>query len=68
MFGSYRGYLHARQERDVWQQLESATRELTSLDLDAVVRRRAVPQRAAVQGRQRLGRPGRGQRQHGLHR
>ena len=37
MFGSYRGYLHARQERDVWQQLESATRELTSLDLDAVV-------------------------------
>jgi diguanylate cyclase (GGDEF)-like protein len=28
----YRGYLHAMQERDVWQQLEAATRELNMLD------------------------------------
>ena len=37
LYGSYRGYLQAAQERDVWQQLESATRELNSLDLLAVV-------------------------------
>jgi len=37
LFASYRGYLHAAQERDVWQQLERATRELNSLDLAAVV-------------------------------
>jgi diguanylate cyclase (GGDEF)-like protein len=28
----YRGYLHAMQERDVWQQLEGAARELNRLD------------------------------------
>jgi diguanylate cyclase (GGDEF)-like protein len=32
MYSAYRGYLHAIQERDVWQQLESAARELNSLD------------------------------------
>ena len=32
MYTAYRGYLHAVQERDVWQQLESAARELNRLD------------------------------------
>ncbi|MEX2291855.1 MAG: bifunctional diguanylate cyclase/phosphodiesterase [Mycobacteriales bacterium] len=29
---AYRGYLHALEERDVWQQLEKAARELNQLD------------------------------------
>ena len=29
---AYRGYLSARQERDMWQQLEAATRELNQLE------------------------------------
>ena len=33
----YRGYLRANQERDVWQQLEVATRELNVLDESALV-------------------------------
>jgi len=37
MFASYRGYLKAAHDRDVWQQLESATRELNSLDVRTVV-------------------------------
>ena len=37
MYASYRGYLRAAQERDVWQQLESATRELNQLDETAVI-------------------------------
>jgi len=37
MYASYRGYLRAAHERDVWQQLESATRELNSLDVTTVV-------------------------------
>jgi diguanylate cyclase (GGDEF)-like protein len=37
MYASYRGYLHAAQERDIWQQLESATRELNQLDEKAVI-------------------------------
>ncbi len=37
LYASYHGYLKAAQERDVWQQLESATRELNSLDLNTVV-------------------------------
>ena len=37
MYASYRGYLQAAHERDVWQQLESATRELNSLDVLTVV-------------------------------
>ncbi len=37
MYASYRGYLNAAHERDVWQQLESATRELNSLDTGTVV-------------------------------
>ena len=37
MYFSYRGYLKAAHERDVWQQLESATRELNSLDVPTVV-------------------------------
>jgi diguanylate cyclase (GGDEF)-like protein len=37
MYASYRGYLAAASERDVWQQLEQATRELNSLDLTTVV-------------------------------
>ena len=37
MYASYRGYLSAAEERDVWQQLEGATRELNSLDLTTVV-------------------------------
>ena len=32
MYVVYRGYLQAMQERDVWQQLESAARELNRLD------------------------------------
>jgi hypothetical protein len=36
MYTAYRGYLHAMQERDVWQQLESAARELNQLDEAAV--------------------------------
>jgi hypothetical protein len=36
MYGAYRGYLHAMQERDLWQQLESACRELNQLDESAV--------------------------------
>ena len=37
MYASYRGYLAAAHERDVWQQLEEATRELNSLDMTTVV-------------------------------
>ena len=37
MYASYRGYLAAANERDVWQQLEEATRELNSLDVHTVV-------------------------------
>jgi diguanylate cyclase (GGDEF)-like protein len=37
MYASYRGYLAAAHERDVWQQLEGATRELNSLDMTTVV-------------------------------
>ncbi len=37
MYASYRGYLAAAHERDVWQQLERATRELNSLDVTTVV-------------------------------
>ena len=37
MYASYRGYLQAAHERDVWQQLESATRELNSLDVTGVI-------------------------------
>jgi diguanylate cyclase (GGDEF)-like protein len=37
MYFSYRGYVKAAHERDVWQQLESATRELNSLDVPTVV-------------------------------
>ena len=37
MYASYRGYLKAAHERDVWQQLEGATRELNSLDMTTVV-------------------------------
>ena len=37
MYASYRGYLQAAHERDVWQQLETATREFNSLDLTTVV-------------------------------
>ena len=37
LYTAYRGYLHAMQERDVWQQLESAARELNQLDEAAVV-------------------------------
>jgi diguanylate cyclase len=33
---AYRGYLAARQESDVWRQLEAATRELNGLDQRAV--------------------------------
>ncbi|MEO6205522.1 MAG: bifunctional diguanylate cyclase/phosphodiesterase [Mycobacteriales bacterium] len=36
LYTAYRGYLHAMQERDVWQQLESAARELNQLDESAV--------------------------------
>jgi diguanylate cyclase (GGDEF)-like protein len=36
LYGAYRGYLHAMQERDLWQQLESACRELNLLDEGAV--------------------------------
>jgi diguanylate cyclase (GGDEF)-like protein len=36
MYGAYRGYLHAMQERDLWQQLDSACRELNQLDEAAV--------------------------------
>ena len=32
VFLAYRGYLSARQERDMWQQLEAATRELNQLE------------------------------------
>ena len=32
VFFLYRGYLRANQERDIWQQLEAATRELNHLD------------------------------------
>jgi diguanylate cyclase (GGDEF)-like protein len=32
MYVLYRAYLHAMQERDVWQQLEEASRELNRLD------------------------------------
>jgi diguanylate cyclase (GGDEF)-like protein len=32
VFFAYRGYLSARQERDMWQQLEVATRELNQLE------------------------------------
>ncbi|MCU1589727.1 MAG: diguanylate cyclase, partial [Frankiales bacterium] len=32
VFLAYRGYLSARQERDMWQQLEVATRELNQLE------------------------------------
>ena len=32
MYGAYRGYLHAMQERDLWQQLDSACRELNQLE------------------------------------
>jgi diguanylate cyclase (GGDEF)-like protein len=32
VFLSHRGYLSARQERDLWQQLEAATRELNQLE------------------------------------
>jgi len=35
-YAAYRGYLHATQERDVWQQLESASRELNQLEEHAV--------------------------------
>ena len=37
MYASYRGYVQAASERDVWQQLEAATRELNSLDMTTVV-------------------------------
>ena len=37
MYFAYRGYLKAAHERDVWQQLESVTRELNSLDMPTVV-------------------------------
>ena len=37
MYASYRGYLQAAHERDVWQQLEAATREFNSLDVTTVV-------------------------------
>ena len=37
MYASYRGYLAAAHERDVWQQLEGASRELNSLDVTTVV-------------------------------
>ena len=37
MYASYRGYLQAAHARDVWQQLESATRELNSLDVTSVL-------------------------------
>ena len=37
MYVSYRGYLQTAHSRDVWQQLESATRELNSLDVTSVV-------------------------------
>jgi diguanylate cyclase (GGDEF)-like protein len=37
MYASYRGYLAAASERDVWQQLEGATRELNCLDLTTVM-------------------------------
>ena len=37
LYAAYRGYLQAAHERDVWQQLESATRELNSLDVQSVV-------------------------------
>jgi diguanylate cyclase (GGDEF)-like protein len=37
MYASYRGYLQAASERDVWQQLEAATRDLNSLDVTTVV-------------------------------
>ncbi len=36
MYAAYRGYLHAMQERDLWQQLESACRQLNQLDESAV--------------------------------
>ena len=36
LYTAYRGYLHAMQERDVWQQLERAARELNQLDEVAV--------------------------------
>jgi diguanylate cyclase (GGDEF)-like protein len=32
MYFAYRGYLQARQEREVWQQLEASTRELNVLE------------------------------------
>jgi diguanylate cyclase len=32
LYLAYRGYLSARQERDIWQQLEAATRELNLLE------------------------------------
>ena len=38
MYLAYRGYVAARQERDVWQQLEAATRELNALDEEQVAR------------------------------
>ena len=37
MYALYRGYLAAAHERDVWQQLEGATRELNSLDMTTVL-------------------------------
>jgi diguanylate cyclase (GGDEF)-like protein len=36
LYLAYRGYLSAGQERDIWQQLEAATRELNVLDEPAV--------------------------------
>ncbi|HWG94848.1 MAG TPA: hypothetical protein VNU66_11540, partial [Mycobacteriales bacterium] len=45
LYAVYRGYLSARQESDVWRQLEAATRELNDLDERAVAR--AALQRAA---------------------
>ena len=48
MYSAYRGYLHAMQERDVWQQLESAARELNQLD------ERAVATAAVVRAAQML--------------
>ena len=45
VYAAYYGYLSARQESDVWRQLEAATRELNDLDERAVAR--AALQRAA---------------------
>ena len=48
LYASYRGYLHAAEERDVWQQLEKASRELNRLD------ERGVAEAAIVRAAQLL--------------